>query len=323
MDQLILTNGDNAAVLLRQAGHRQVLPWRDVLHDGPVPMTRSRAELSSIRAGYLSAAFSLPRAEVEAGLAERDRLMARHGDFHEITLWFEHDLYDQLQLLQILAGFKDGGRRDGLYLVQAGTYLGELDLAAVQALASERRPLGGDQLALGAALWDAFRAPESAAMAAALGRDLSTLPFMAAALQRLLEELPERQTGLARSERQILEAIAAGTTTPKRLFPACQAMEPAKFQGDWSFWGWLEGLAFAPCPLVQGLPQRFHADQGDASRQAYLAADLRLTDFGRAVLEGGADHAAANPIDRWLGGSHLTEDNLWRWDQEAARPVAP
>ena len=33
--------------------------------------------------------------------------MRAHADFDRIELWFEHDLYDQLQLLQILAFFAD------------------------------------------------------------------------------------------------------------------------------------------------------------------------------------------------------------------------
>ena len=49
-DLLIITNGDSAADLLRAAGETAViLPWRDVLHIGPVPMTESDAELSEIR----------------------------------------------------------------------------------------------------------------------------------------------------------------------------------------------------------------------------------------------------------------------------------
>ncbi len=35
-----------------------------------------------------------------------------------------------------------------------------------------------------------------------------------------------------------------------------------------------------------------------------------------AVLEGRADHVTLNGIDRWIGGVHLTPDNLWRFDPE-------
>jgi len=41
------------------------------------------------------------------------------------------------------------------------------------------------------------------------------------------------------------------------------------------------------------------------------------------VLAGGADWAKHRAVDHWWGGTHLTEDNLWRWDGEAARLIAP
>ena len=49
---------------------------------------------------------------------------------------------------------------------------------------------------------------------------------------------------------------------------------------------------------------------------------IALTDFGRKVLDGSADHAAANRIDLWLGGTHVTNDALWRWDP-ADRALLP
>jgi len=47
---------------------------------------------------------------------------------------------------------------------------------------------------------------------------------------------------------------------------------------------------------------------------------VRLTDTGRAVLDGRADWIRLNGIDRWLGGVHLHgADAQWRWDAEAGR----
>jgi hypothetical protein len=33
---------------------------------------------------------------------------------------------------------------------------------------------------------------------------------------------------------------------------------------------------------------------------------------------GSADYAMLNDIDVWLGGAHLTNDTLWRWDEQSA-----
>src|SRR6059036_1138479 len=51
---LHVTNGESAGNTLRQTGlGGAVLPWLDVLHEGPVP-AGSRAELLRVRAGFLS-----------------------------------------------------------------------------------------------------------------------------------------------------------------------------------------------------------------------------------------------------------------------------
>ena len=123
---LIITNGDVAGELLRRTlGGTEVLPWRDVLHEGPVPLTATLSELTEIRAQYLAKIGAGDLDQLRAELQARDRGLARSAQFDRVALWFEHDLYDQLQLLQVLDWF-NGHRREKepLTLVQATEFLG-------------------------------------------------------------------------------------------------------------------------------------------------------------------------------------------------------
>jgi len=79
----------------------EVLPW---LHEGPAPVTHSLAELTDIRANYL-ARDGGDLDQTRTILQARDRGLARSTSFDRIVLWFEHDLYGQLQLLQVLDWF--------------------------------------------------------------------------------------------------------------------------------------------------------------------------------------------------------------------------
>jgi hypothetical protein len=54
--------------------------------------------------------------------------------------------------------------------------------------------------------------------------------------------------------------------------------------------------------------------------EAYRRSRLSLTDFGKAVLAHKEDFSRHNPIDRWWGGTHLTNDNLWRWHPALVKP---
>ena len=52
----------------------------------------------------------------------------------------------------------------------------------------------------------------------------------------------------------------------------------------------------------------------------YLRSRLSLTDFGKAVVAHKEDFSRHNPIDRWWGGTHLTNDRLWRWNPALMKP---
>ena len=66
-------------------------------------------------------------ADVEAELLSRDeRLAAALAEAEPVVLWFEHDLYDQLQLIQILAGLPD--RPEHVELICVGSFPGPAGL---------------------------------------------------------------------------------------------------------------------------------------------------------------------------------------------------
>jgi hypothetical protein len=53
LGMLLVTNGDSAAEQIEWAGLAGViLPWRDVLHEGPVPAGLSARELAEVRARW-------------------------------------------------------------------------------------------------------------------------------------------------------------------------------------------------------------------------------------------------------------------------------
>jgi hypothetical protein len=41
------------------------------------------------------------------------------------------------------------------------------------------------------------------------------------------------------------------------------------------------------------------------------------------VLRGESDRVDLLGVDRWVGGTHVTPDNAWRWDETAHALVPP
>lgn len=325
MVDLIITNGDAAGELLRRTLQgAEVLPWRDVLHEGPAPLTETREELTEVRVAYLSEVGAGEEEALQFDFSARFRGLRISANFDRVILWFKHDLYDQLQLLQVLDWFADHPREpQALLLVQTDDYIGRQEPDAIAEQADAARPVTDAQLDLAVRAWAAFRQPTPEAWAQLLKEDLSALPFLRGSVLRMLEELPGPD-GLTRTERQILSCLDAGSgLTSVALFGAAQKMEDAEFMGDWSFWRVLDGLALGTAPLVAGLDGAPFQVEDKARMEAFVKSQPALTTLGKQVVTGQTDLAEHRQIDRWWGGTHLTNAQLWRWDPETEHLIAP
>jgi hypothetical protein len=308
---LHVTNGDSAAEGIRASGVAgEVLPWRDVLHEGPVPAGLALAELSRVRAGFIADKGWGEADEVRREFAARDQVLTDFGSHEEVVLWFEHDLYDQLQLAQLLDFFASaelGGTR--LTLVCGPEYLGPATPQRLAERFGDRTEVSAEQLALGRAAWAAFRSPDPRAVAARVMLEMPELPFLRTSLIRHLEQFPSTRNGLSRSEQQALEAIDAGAGTVREAYLAShQRREDPIWLGDSTFADYLEVLAAGAMPLLT-------LGDGPSGTPGSMERSVALTTAGREVLGERADQVRLNGIDRWLGGVHLQgEEAAWRWD---------
>jgi hypothetical protein len=316
--RLIVTNGDNTIAGMREAGFDgELVPWRDMLHDGPVPGGLKLEELSKLRAGFLSVQFAGPAAKISSDFAERDATIRAHAHYERIELWFEHDLYDQLQLLQLLDFFAAEGRSDDLYLMQADDYLGLQTPDALAALQPRARPVTAEDFVQAQMAWAAFTCATPEKIPPLAFRDAAALPHLPSALQRLLRELPATGSGLSLTEERCLRALGNGPRSVGTLFKITQAEEDARFLADLPFFQRLDGLCFVATPLLQGLPLRMQQvvnGPDENNYRAFAKAELTLTEAGRAAIHGSLDHVGENAVERWFGGTYLTTESMWRRD---------
>jgi hypothetical protein len=319
---LHLTNGDSAVPGIEATGvGGDVVPWRDALHEGPLPADADAAELRAVRARFLADHGWGDAEAIEAGMRARDERLAMALRRDEVVvLWFEHDLYDQLQLLQVLDAV-DGAKN--VEAILPDRFLGAMPDEELAALWPQRAPIRRDQVALARLAWEAVRAPEPTALHALLDTHTAALPHLGPALRRLLEELPSVGDGLSRTERQALAALEAGARRPHEVFVVAQRAEEAPFLGDTWLWAHLHELGQGERRLVQtrageplGPPPPLPGSDG------FTDQELELTDAGRAVLAGEADRAALVPLDRWIGGIRVRgPEPAWRFDGARGRAV--
>jgi hypothetical protein len=304
---LHVTNGDGALYLLKKAGLLGThIAWRDALNEGPVPAAHSLEETSALRARYLAERGYGNPIKLIHEFSRRDAALRRAGDFDEVVLWFEHDLYDQLQLLQVLTTLEELDLSPGhVSLVQSDHYLADMTVDEIFPLFPRRRTATAAVFKSARRSWERFTSPSPADLYAAAGEDAIGLPFLRPALQRLCEEYPWRRDGLSRSQRQALYAVSQGPARAGELFSRAQAHEEAYFLGERAFAKILDDLASGEAALIE-------EEEGT----------LVTTPLGRRVLAGDADWLEENALDRWIGGVHLVGAESTRWDDDAACFVA-
>lgn len=337
---LHVTNGDAAAGGLARSGlPGDTLAWRDVLHDGPVLRADNTDDFRLARAGFLAGHYPITVEDAFVDLEDRDHRLDGVGPGDEVVLWFEPDLYDQLQLLQVLARMqaRHAADRPVLSIVPADLYLGPLDASQFVPLFAARRAIRDIDLTHGAKAWAAFTAPSPETLLRAThGLDAEVearmyalheecrLPFLAAALRRQLEEYPDIEHGLSRTECQTCEALAPGETTLGRLYhDAHLASESWTWLGDSTFAWYVQRMSDCCEPLIthgNGSPVLAPRHARDA--RAFWDRTVTLTPFGHEVVRGRADTVRRNGIDRWIGGARLTASQHWRWDSRGKRVVA-
>jgi hypothetical protein len=331
--ELVITNGDEAATVLREAGIGAgpgdvILPWRDVLYEGPVPLTGDLPSLSRIRADHLTMRGWATGRGLQAEFRTRDAIIASHADFDLVTLWFEQDFYDTLQLLQVLDFFAGEERdRDTLRIVHADKHLTRLSPDALKALAADPRPVGGARLNQAREAWAFWRAPDPTRWCDLGSRPRLELKHLWHAVLTSTGHVPAASNGLTVPQRHILESLADGPRTRNQLFAGfsvwCDRIGGA-YMSDLSFFAVVDDLVSARRPLVaKAVVDAGPSDQPTTSNQHPLKAPLAITEFGRDVLTGRTDFAAHNVIDTWLGGTHITNESLWRRDIETHRLLPP
>jgi hypothetical protein len=202
------------------------LPWRDVLHEGPVRAGLPLEKLSRSRAVFIADAGWGRLQDVLAQFEARDAQFRRAGRHDEIVLWFEHDLHDQLQLIQVLDGLAEL-RGPPVSLVCEAEYLGTMAPARAVELFALRSPVTRRHLQEAQEAWAAFRSSDPAGIDP---RKPQVLRFLGAALTRHLQEFPWTTDGLSLLERRVLRALEAGPLEFAALVRAV-AEEPA-FLGD-------------------------------------------------------------------------------------------
>jgi hypothetical protein len=321
---LHILNGSSIEEPLRQSTiPGEYFSFRDALIAGPALSGLDENEWRRLRVAHLSNSYGVESTKCEKELLEQTQTLESFSQHEEVVMWFEHDLFCQLNLLYLLDWFAhvDLGQTK-LSLVNIGEFpgkpnfrgLGELDATELASLFPQRQPVSTTQLEIASEAWRAFSSPDPTSIENLIRAETSSVPFLREALEAHLRRFPNTRNGLGQIENRSLELVKSGYEEFGDLFPEFIAAESVYGLGDTQVWLTLVNLSNASHPLLTA------QNRNERTDQVGLKTLFKITDAGKAVLNGDSDFIKLNGIDQWLGGVHLQgNDQLWRWEETAGR----
>ena len=327
---LHILNGESTLEVLRNSSlPGEFYSFRDALIGGPTPAGAEGRDWFNLRASHLADAYGLEQSKRERELQQQDDLLVSCAQHDEVVLWFDHDLFCQVNLLYLLNRLSQIQLGSTiLSLICIGEFpgvdtfrgLGQLTKDQLEGLFPNRQQLTLKQLESGTSAWAAYCSASPTSVLDFIEDNTSALPFVAPALLNHLRRFPSTGNGVGRIEQRALELVSGGLRPFSELFAAFAKEEPAFGLGDFQIWLSLRKLAEARQPL---LTMKHGAVAGqELNAQVLRHTQIEMTRAGDAVLKGENDFIAMSGMDEWLGGVHLVSgQTLWRWNERARRLV--
>ena len=295
---LHIHNGESVLTVARRANlPGEHTAFRDTLVVGPIPQT----DWTETRARFLSESYGENLLRVRNELLQQQRMIDVAAGHDEVVLWFEHDLFCLVNFLYLLTKLAAHRR---LTVVWSDQPIGGRDEGELELLFESRRAVTPHMLAAAQRAWAAYASPDPLPLNELLGEE-SDFPFLRSGLALHAARFPSTRNGLGSIEARSLEIVANGANDFIKIFDLFNTDEPRYGLGDAQLYRMLWTLANVAAPML-AMTKR----QADAPAKALFA----LTPAGEKVLAAEADYLDLNGTDFWLGGAHLANGKVWRWD---------
>lgn len=301
---LHIHNGDITAALARRVNiPGRHIAFRETLVAGPVPANLEQHEWIEQRARFLSENYDQNLLRVRNELLDQEKTLDEAKSEDEIVLWFEHDLFCLTNFLYLLVRL---ARSKHLSMIWCPTPLGTAAEEDIPNFYNSRAAVLPAMIRTASSAWEAYTADDPSALNRFVASEPVEFAFLREGMTLHASRFPSRRDGLGEVERRAMEGIAAGATDFVTLFTRFDDRAPRFGFGDGEFLRHLRRLATCAIPMIT----ISEADPHASPTKALFA----LTPAGQRVLDAQDDFIDLNNAGFWLGGVHLTRDQVWRWD---------
>lgn len=282
--------------------------WKEDVTTGSIAGEADSDDWLEHRARELIREFELNEAhECLSGLKRQEQQLEQSLKADEIVLWFENDYFCQMNQAFILAWYAtrlQTSSKISIFRLESDVPLGALQSSDFEVLFPQRISAPDEVMDLAASVWNAVSSSDPRSIVALRKQNTQALPLIDRALKCHLSRFPSVKNGLGRIEQTLLEILSAGSMTLGNLYPRFAERHSDFGYGDGHIWISLRKLARLRVPLVE-----IHDSEETVNTQ------LSSRPQAAEVLSGNVDAIALSGIDRWVGGVHLRDDDIYRWDE--------
>lgn len=278
MKVLHIVNGDATAHLMEQSGiDGDVAVWREMLCEGPTTHPVGGDDFWDIRSKHFASEYDITNYEQD--VRPQFDLIAKHTQYDETILWFEYDLFCQVNMIALLHYLKQTklpGQKISLVCVgkQRGSDkmlgLGEIDPIEYKGLMFVRTNIDDASLNYTASAWEAYCANDITKLLPFIYQASNpNFEYLADALSAHLRRFPSTTNGLNDIEQTILKLVNDQKLTEGKL------VRELLIQQQW--------YGFGDMQYFHCLSQMRDLIEKDGEI-------LILTELGKQVLAASAEH---------------------------------
>lgn len=252
MKVLHIVNGDVTADLLKKGGvEGDVAVWREMLCEGPTVFPVGDDSFWDIRSKHFADTYGIT--DYEPHFRPQFDLIAEHAKYAETVLWFEYDLFCQINMLAVLH-YLNATQKPGekISLVCVGKQndsdemlgLGEIEPKEFKALMFLRTQLVSETLAYAAKAWEAYCADDITKLLPFIYQaSNSNFEYLPSALSVHLKRFPSTANGLNDIEQTMLQLIDKGQLTDGQLVRELLQWQTWYGFGDMQYFHYLKELS--------------------------------------------------------------------------------
>ncbi len=286
---LHITNGDITTNILKQSNiEGEIITWREMLCEGKTITDVGSEEFWKTRFDYLKKSYKLTKKNFIDYTLKEYRNLCQQKQQDEIVLWFDNDLFCQINLLALISWLKRFRSDRKITLIQAENkkqkQINDLSKEELQNIFNAREELSKDDIEYGDYIWQLYCSDTPLRLETAHRfNQNSPLQNIEKAIRAHLLRFPSIQNGLNYIENNILSVASAQSFESKDEF----ALELLKNQKEYGF-----------------SDTQYHAKMDNLKKLFTSFNPVKISKMGKKVLENQINYYGKIRSDfAYLGGA--------------------